>query len=415
MSRKLIVNDGKRERELLLVGTMVVGRDPTCDITESDLLLSRRHVEFVAGARDVVVRDLGSRNGILINGVKTTQAILRGGDVVQVGHLQVTFVDDGAVYVPAVDAEADAVAMAIPPARAVESPTVAMSPAAAEAPTVRTGVGPAPARAVAADEFEKTMPTARKPEVVENPDKTHVVAPPAPPDQSKPPAPPAPAPAASKPPAGADEDSDKTRFVPPPAPTPAPVQAPSAPVAAAPPPNAATPAVTVSAQAPAAPAANEFARTPKLDVQLFLGPLNRIRFEFPKKDWQLVSGGAVVIVSLAQRTGQAAVVVEHTKLNTALAPEDITDLFAQIEADTVREQQPAAADVQARLIAIDQRRLVITTYSRLGVAGPERVRQYSIPVGSDVYRLICSAATPQFADYEPVFAHVAATFATGTH
>ena len=51
MSRKLIVNDGKRQRELLLVGTMVVGRDPSCDISEADPLLSRRHVEFVSARR----------------------------------------------------------------------------------------------------------------------------------------------------------------------------------------------------------------------------------------------------------------------------------------------------------------------------------------------------------------------------
>lgn len=172
---------------------------------------------------------------------------------------------------------------------------------------------------------------------------------------------------------------------------------------------------TLSAQVPAAPTPDELGRAPKLDVQLFLAPGNRIRFEFPKKDWQLVPGGAVAIVSLVQRAGQAAVVVEHSKLNTALAPEDITDLFAQIEADNVKEQQPGAADVQAKLIAVDRRRLVITTYSRRGVAGPERVRQYSIPVGSDLYRLTCSAATPQFARYEPVFAHVAATFATGAN
>jgi hypothetical protein len=174
-------------------------------------------------------------------------------------------------------------------------------------------------------------------------------------------------------------------------------------------------AVAPSAQAPAAPMPNELGRAPRLDVQLFLGPDSRIRFEFPKKDWQIVSGGSVAIVSLAQRAGQAAVVVEHTKLNTALAPEDITELFAELEADNVREQQPLAADVQARLIAFGTRRLVITTYSRRGVAGPERVRQYSIPAGSDLYRLTCSAATPQFARYEPVFAHVAATFATGAN
>lgn len=163
------------------------------------------------------------------------------------------------------------------------------------------------------------------------------------------------------------------------------------------------------------PAPNEVSRAPKLDVQKFVGPGNRIRFEFPKKDWQLVAGGTISIVSLTQKSGQAAVVVEHTKLNAALAPDDITDLFAQLEADQIKQQQPDASDVQSKLVSVDNRRFVIVGYTRRGVTGAERVRVYSVPVGSDLYRLTCSAAAPQFARYEQVFAHVAATFATGTN
>ena len=95
MSRRLIVTGGSRDRELILVDTLIVGRDPACDITETnDPLLSRRHAAFTADARDAVVRDLDSRNGILVNGVKAKEAKLRNGDVVQIGHLQVKFVDE---------------------------------------------------------------------------------------------------------------------------------------------------------------------------------------------------------------------------------------------------------------------------------------------------------------------------------
>lgn len=95
MSRRLIVTGGSRPRELVLVDTLIVGRDPACDISElNDPLLSRRHAAFAADTRDAVVRDLDSRNGILVNGTKTKQATLRNGDVVQIGHLQVKFVDE---------------------------------------------------------------------------------------------------------------------------------------------------------------------------------------------------------------------------------------------------------------------------------------------------------------------------------
>ena len=95
MSKRLIVTGGSRPRELVLVDTLVVGRDPACEISEStDPLLSRRHAAFNAGARDAIVRDLGSRNGILVNGVKTPESVLKNGDVVQIGHLQVRYVDE---------------------------------------------------------------------------------------------------------------------------------------------------------------------------------------------------------------------------------------------------------------------------------------------------------------------------------
>ena len=94
MSRRLIVCAGRETREFVLVGTIVVGRDPACDISDAgDPLLSRRHAEF-SNDHDAMVRDLGSRNGILVNGVKMPRAVLRGGDVVQVGQLQVKFVDE---------------------------------------------------------------------------------------------------------------------------------------------------------------------------------------------------------------------------------------------------------------------------------------------------------------------------------
>ena len=109
MSRRLIVSGGSRPLELMLVGTMIVGRDPACEISEqTDPLLSRRHAAFSADTRDAMVRDLGSRNGILVNGVKMSESKLRSGDVVQIGHLQVRYVDEVGPFrdLPAADSAA---------------------------------------------------------------------------------------------------------------------------------------------------------------------------------------------------------------------------------------------------------------------------------------------------------------------
>jgi pSer/pThr/pTyr-binding forkhead associated (FHA) protein len=109
VSRRLIITGGSRDRELILVDTIIVGRDPACDITETkDPLLSRRHAAFSASTKDAVVRDLDSRNGILVNGAKTKEARLTHGDVVQIGHLQVKYVDEVGPFsdVPGPDAAA---------------------------------------------------------------------------------------------------------------------------------------------------------------------------------------------------------------------------------------------------------------------------------------------------------------------
>ncbi|MBI2835037.1 MAG: FHA domain-containing protein [Acidobacteria bacterium] len=94
MSRKLVVRDSRGERDLLLAGTMTVGRDPSCDISDNDPLLSRQHAEFRASASAVTVRDLGSRNGIRVNGVQTTQATLLPGDVIEVAGIHIQFVEE---------------------------------------------------------------------------------------------------------------------------------------------------------------------------------------------------------------------------------------------------------------------------------------------------------------------------------
>ena len=119
MSRRLIVTGGSRPRELVLVSAIVVGRDPVCDISDAaDPLLSRRHAEFAPTSAEVTVRDLGSRNGILVNGAKTSRSVLRPGDVVQIGHLQVRFVDEVGPFLdlPALDLDLDLPAATSEPA-----------------------------------------------------------------------------------------------------------------------------------------------------------------------------------------------------------------------------------------------------------------------------------------------------------
>jgi predicted component of type VI protein secretion system len=96
VTKKLVLSDGTRERELHLVGRIVVGRDPACEISHDDSLLSPRHAEFVTFGSTVSVRDLGSRNGVFVNGARASEQTLQPGDVVQIGPLRARFVVDSA-------------------------------------------------------------------------------------------------------------------------------------------------------------------------------------------------------------------------------------------------------------------------------------------------------------------------------
>ena len=98
-TRRLIVVTPEGDRELLFIGRLTIGRAPECDISLADTKISRRHAEFDASGPMPRVTDLGSRNGILVNGRKVGAADLVPGDVVTVGDAQIRF-EERAIEVP---------------------------------------------------------------------------------------------------------------------------------------------------------------------------------------------------------------------------------------------------------------------------------------------------------------------------
>ncbi len=74
---------------------VVVGRGSEADLRISDPGVSRRHIEFEVdqradGSVTVVVNDLGSTNGMLVNGRKVPRAQLADGAVVRIGRTDLT-------------------------------------------------------------------------------------------------------------------------------------------------------------------------------------------------------------------------------------------------------------------------------------------------------------------------------------
>jgi predicted component of type VI protein secretion system len=90
MKVQLVVVRGKPEGKVLpLVGpNFKIGRGETCHLRPNSEQVSREHAEFTLDGNSVIVRDLGSRNGTLVNGkALTAEYRLKHGDLVQVGPL----------------------------------------------------------------------------------------------------------------------------------------------------------------------------------------------------------------------------------------------------------------------------------------------------------------------------------------
>jgi predicted component of type VI protein secretion system len=108
MKVQLVVVRGKPEGKVIpLVGqSFKIGRGETCHLRPNSEQVSREHAEFTINGETVQVRDLGSRNGTLVNGkALTTDACrLKDRDLVQVGPLTFAVAILGAV--PATTAKA---------------------------------------------------------------------------------------------------------------------------------------------------------------------------------------------------------------------------------------------------------------------------------------------------------------------
>jgi len=67
-----------------------VGRATRADFIVDAALVSRLHCRLTAGATELEVVDLDSTNGTFVNGTRTTRAVLKNGDRLGVGRVELT-------------------------------------------------------------------------------------------------------------------------------------------------------------------------------------------------------------------------------------------------------------------------------------------------------------------------------------
>lgn len=84
----LLVNG---QRINLETGTTSVGRDPSADITVDDRGLSRVHFEIAWNGEVAAIRDSQSTNGTFVDGIRISEMVLRGGNVITAGRSEFVF------------------------------------------------------------------------------------------------------------------------------------------------------------------------------------------------------------------------------------------------------------------------------------------------------------------------------------
>lgn len=73
----------------IVANTLVVGREPGCDISIQNREVSRYHARFQPTPDGVIVEDLGSKNGTHCNGKPVIEPILlQDGDIIQIALAQ---------------------------------------------------------------------------------------------------------------------------------------------------------------------------------------------------------------------------------------------------------------------------------------------------------------------------------------
>ncbi len=90
-TRALLIAEGRRH--VIPPGGATIGRSRDCDVVLADANVSRRHAEVLPAAAGAwTVADLGSTNGVLVNGRRIAGAeLLTAGDRIALGTAEIAF------------------------------------------------------------------------------------------------------------------------------------------------------------------------------------------------------------------------------------------------------------------------------------------------------------------------------------
>ena len=91
---KLLIQESNGAREFEIVDQEVsIGRELDNALRLADPSISRHHAMLGKTPDGYEIKDLGSSNGVLLNGAKVESGLLKDGDRITLGQLQLTFID----------------------------------------------------------------------------------------------------------------------------------------------------------------------------------------------------------------------------------------------------------------------------------------------------------------------------------
>lgn len=87
-----IFGHGEQPRSVDLdEGELLIGRNPECQIQLQIHGVSRRHARVLVKNEEYHIEDLGSTNGIYLNGIRVAKAVLRNNDQIEIGGVRILF------------------------------------------------------------------------------------------------------------------------------------------------------------------------------------------------------------------------------------------------------------------------------------------------------------------------------------
>lgn len=79
---------------------VTVGRGDGCDVRIDDASISHQHAALELGTHGYRVRDLGSTNGVRVNGARTALGELKHGDALALGEVELRYVVEARAAAP---------------------------------------------------------------------------------------------------------------------------------------------------------------------------------------------------------------------------------------------------------------------------------------------------------------------------